>query len=71
MMCHFVSQWISIAAISKKRMEENKKLNQGLEKYTKEQNQYVHKKEEVRWKVTFISFFFCTVSRWSSQVLLF
>ena len=34
-------------------MEENKKLSQGLEKYTKEQNQYVHKKEDVGCKVTF------------------
>ena len=39
-------------------MEENKKLSQGLEKYTKEQNQYVHKKEDVGCNVTFYLIYF-------------
>ena len=30
-------------------MEENKKVNQGLEKFTNEQNQYVHKKGDVSY----------------------
>ncbi len=39
--------WYVFSAIAKKRMEENKKLNQSLQKYTIDQNQYIHKKEEV------------------------
>ena len=36
-----------ISAITRKRMAEEKKLNQGLERFTDLKNEYLHKKEEV------------------------
>lgn len=37
----------NFTAINKKRLEEEKKLNQGLEKYTVIQREHIHRKEEV------------------------
>ncbi len=36
-----------LPAITRKRLTETKKLNTGLEKYVREQHNYVHRKEDV------------------------
>jgi hypothetical protein len=41
---------IFFLAINKKRLEEEKKLNQGMEKYTVIQREHIHRKEEVKEK---------------------
>lgn len=41
-------------AINKKRMAEEKKLSQGLEKYTVLRRDHIHKKEEVSSAVCFL-----------------
>ncbi|ELU18781.1 hypothetical protein CAPTEDRAFT_229333 [Capitella teleta] len=43
----FIRQLTLSSSITRKRLAEEKKLNQGLEKYTRLQNVHTHKKEEI------------------------
>lgn len=60
-------------AINKKRMAEEKKLSQGLEKYTVLRRDHIHKKEEVRpaVKIWEFAFFLLTDKNTNSRYFVY